>query len=226
MLPFLLSTYNSCFPKFEMRGIADEKNDVKQGGNILPELSEFEIGKTELTPHQEMLLKEISSVLKDDYNSFTDQYTSAGLISILRNQVETKSGYDSINGAERRQALNLIHKLELQFELDFSEIEDMMSVINEITENEIHSRMYYYVSQYDNYPANPHPISPIKKLRFGKDIGEFSVDKVHIDIYNDKVKLHCVAEGAKWHEAPVKPQSSLEERIMTALNAWNNHYHN
>ncbi|NUU58975.1 hypothetical protein [Paenibacillus agri] len=201
------------------------KKDINQLGSVHSTQSEFEEGVTVLTKYQEVVLGQISTVLKDDYSSFPGQYAPKGLVSILRNQADTKSGYDSINATERRQALNLIRKLELQLELDFSEIEDMPSIIDRIIESENLSKMYYYVSQYDNYPANPNPTSSINKLRFGKNVGKFSVDKVHIDIYNDKVKLHWEAEGAKWHEAPVKHQSSLEERIMNALNAWTDFYH-
>lgn len=110
----------------------------------------------------------------------------------------------------------------------FNEISEMNDLISHISSNKNLLKFQYFVQEYSDDASRSMMKKPIHELKFGTRVGQFSVDRVNIVIYRDKVKLHCVAEGALNHESDLKWDNkfTLEQKILKALDAWKSYFTN
>lgn len=87
------------------------KSHIKQKGFYLSK-SDYVSGKTVLSRSQRDLLKKVSKVLLDNYDSFLSQYIPESLILLLHHQAEDKLGYGTITPLEYEEAFYLIEELK------------------------------------------------------------------------------------------------------------------
>ncbi|MEK4053077.1 hypothetical protein MHB84_05450 [Paenibacillus sp. FSL F4-0087] len=204
----------------------DHKNNRS---NYIHSESNYQGGKTELNEIQVNLIKEISMILNgysDNYDNLHFSYASSGIIAVLRDQVVAKIENGTINPQERRDALQLIRKLEIDLEMDFTEIYEMKDLIKMICENNNISKYEFRVKEYNEYESRRTYRNPITSLSFGNKIRSHSYDIVDISIFLDKVNLQCVPEGARKYSKEFDPREvlSLEQKIIYAVDTWTSYY--
>ncbi|MGN7401924.1 hypothetical protein ACTHO0_18900 [Cytobacillus praedii] len=111
--------------------------------------------------------------------------------------------------------------------MDTSEINSMDELKKYISNNNYLSRLYYYVTFYnDNKNGRWIHKKKAKTIRFGhKSDGE--LNQVDIDIYKDEGMLHCHSEGARHYTCKFDLKDHAdEELILKMLYVWEAHFKN
>jgi extradiol dioxygenase family protein len=67
---------------------------------------------------------------------------------------------------------------------------------------------------------------PFKTLKFGNENAS-NMQRVKIDVYGDKVDLHCAAEGYRHHKRNVDlyKEYTDEQLIIIAIDEWINYFY-
>ncbi|KYG28187.1 hypothetical protein [Alkalihalobacillus trypoxylicola] len=109
--------------------------------------------------------------------------------------------------------------------LNFTQIEEYKEFTNSIREDKKLSKFEYRVSVFDDYSFFPKLRKPIKEIRFGNEDHDRG-DKVMINIYKDKIDLHCLPEGAQHHVVTLNTDNdkTLEDCLFLIFDEWKNYY--
>ncbi|MGJ3205865.1 hypothetical protein [Geobacillus thermoleovorans] len=110
--------------------------------------------------------------------------------------------------------------------MDFSQMNDMDNLKEIILENPNFNKFYYFVTIYPYEQSDPRNYkSNVERIKFGNENADY-LQRVHIDIYKDKVRLHCNGEGRMEHIVKLEPYKNYtnEECIILVLDKWICHY--
>ena len=114
--------------------------------------------------------------------------------------------------------------------LDFQQIPQMELLKKIITKDKLFNQMVFNVSEIQSAKKNPFSGYHINKKEycFGNVIYHEHLDCVHITIYDDCFELCCDIEsrGSYEHAFDLRKHLTLEQKIISAFDYWQNYYQN